>query len=91
MSEMQPTDEEIANYVAARDEMLRALDVERFHAFHAKYGLPVPAGGWADPVIVPLIMMHKSRLQITSMTAEERAVSREWLLSRGYTLPAGAL
>jgi hypothetical protein len=49
----------------------------------------MPPGGWADPVIVPLIMMHKSRLQVTTMTADEKEISRAWLLSRGYTLPEG--
>jgi hypothetical protein len=85
---MSPEDE-IASYIAERDEMLRALDVETFHAFYAKHKLPMPPAGWADPVIVPLIMMHKCRLQVATMTPIEREVSRQWLLSRGYTLPPG--
>jgi hypothetical protein len=68
---------DLASYLSERDEMLRALDVEKFHAFYHKHRLPLPPGGWADPVMVPLIMMHKSRLQVTTMTEVEKALSRD--------------
>ncbi len=82
-------DKQIAEYCDERDAMLRSLDIKEFNKFYKKYKFLTPKGGWADPVLVPLIMMHKIRLQITSMTEEEKKVSREWLLSRGYQLPFG--
>jgi hypothetical protein len=82
-------DEEIlAKYVEERDAMLRSLDINKFMEFYKRYDLTTPKGGWAHPEM-PLIIMHKSRLQITSMTEEERKISREWLLTRGYLLPLG--
>jgi hypothetical protein len=78
-------DEQIKQFVAERNEMLRSLDVEKFNAFWKKWnGDKVPAGGWADPIEVPLIMMHQSRLAVEAMTAEEKAISKKWLKDRGY-------
>lgn len=83
------TDKQIAEYCAERDTMLRSLDIKEFNKFYKKHNLPLPKGGWAHPVLVPEIMIHKCRLQIDTMTEEEKQVSKEWLLSRGYTLPFG--
>jgi hypothetical protein len=79
--------DEIAQYCAERDEVLRALDPEKFEAFWTRWKQRRPPGGWVSPE-VPLIMMHKARLQVNDMTKEEKAASREWLLSRGYSLEA---
>jgi hypothetical protein len=77
--------ERISAYVRERDEVLRALDVERFEAFWRKHRQPMPRSGrWAGP-IVPLIMMHKARLAVETMSEAEKAVSREWLAARGYS------
>jgi hypothetical protein len=75
----------IKKYVQERNEVLRALDPERFEAFWTRWEQPRPPGWWAHPV-VPLIMMHKVRLHVEDMTEAEKAASREWLLSRGYDL-----
>lgn len=84
-------DKQIAEYCAERDKMLRSLNIDEFDKFYKKHKLLTPKGGkWLDP-IVPFIMMHKARLQIESMTEEEKKVSREWLLSRGYQLPLGVI
>ena len=72
-------------FVKERNEVLRSLDIEKFEQFWAKWKQPRPGGGWASPE-VPLIMMHKVRLQVPSMTETERAESRAWLLIRGYDL-----
>jgi hypothetical protein len=72
-----------ATWCAERDALLRSLNVEKFQAFWERHKMPVPKGGWASPE-VPLIMMHKCRLEVNAMTAEEKAVSREWLRERGY-------
>jgi hypothetical protein len=68
-----------------RDDVLRSLDVKKFAAFWRKHKLPMPPEGWVSPD-VPYIMMHKSRLQVTAMTAAEKEISRLWLLSHGYGL-----
>jgi hypothetical protein len=75
----------IKKYVRERDEMLRALDLDLFEAFWTRWKQPRPPGGWASPE-VPLIMMHKARLQAEGMTEAEKAASREWLASRSYSL-----
>jgi len=75
-----------AQYCEERDEVLRSLDAEKFAAFWRKHELPMPPEGqWASPD-VPLIMMHKARLQVTAMTAAEKEASRSWLISQGYGL-----
>ena len=79
---------EIEQYCAERDAVLRKLDVAEFERFYSKHRLKRPREGWLDPE-VPLIMMHKARLQIVSFSDEERALSRKWLLDRGYSLPPG--
>jgi hypothetical protein len=76
----------IANYCKERDDVLRSLDTEKFAAFWRKHSLPMPPEGqWASPD-VPLIMMHKCRLQVNTMTSAEKEASRLWLTSRGYDL-----
>ena len=85
---MKDLDEKIKLYCKERDEMLRSLDVEKFHRFYKKHKLVKPHGGWLTPE-VPLIMMHKARMQINSFTEEEKEVSRKWLLSHNYSLEIG--
>jgi hypothetical protein len=75
---------DIKRFVAERNEVLRALDVEKFNEFWAKWKLEKPPNGWSDPVEVPLIMMHQSRLSVESMTAEEKELSKQWLKAHGY-------
>jgi len=76
--------EAIREWCKERDEVLRSLDVKKFAKFWRKHKLPMPKGGWASPD-VPLIMIHKCRLQVESMTEEEQEVSRAWLISHGYS------
>jgi hypothetical protein len=78
----------IDEWNAERDALLRSLDSEKFKAFWEKHKLPLPANGWASPD-VPLVMMHKCRMHVNSMTKEEREVSRVWLAERGYTEDIG--
>ena len=77
----------IGQYVKDRDAVLRTLDPKKVSAFFRKHNPGMPA--YAD-TIVPEIMMHKCRLQIETFTDAEKILSREWLLSRGYSLDLGA-
>jgi hypothetical protein len=70
-------------FVRERDAALKSLSVDRILAVYAKYGSPQPA---PEREIIE-IAMHKARLVVTSMTDEERRLSRDWLLQRGYQLP----
>jgi hypothetical protein len=76
-------DSDLAPYIAERDAMLRALDPCRCIEHFKKWHLPQPPGGWLDEV--PLIMMHKCRLEVPTFSEEERELSRKWLAERGYT------
>lgn len=78
------SDEELQTYIAERDAMLRMLDPARCIEHFKKWKLQQPPGAWADSIEVPLIMMHKCRLEITTFSDEEKAVSRNWLRARGY-------
>jgi hypothetical protein len=73
----------IAAYCRERDEVLRQLDIEGLEAHMRKWKVPMPKE-WIGAA--PLILMHKARLSIVSFTEAEKAVSREWLSSRGYDL-----
>jgi hypothetical protein len=72
-------------YIIERDTMLRKLDPEACTAHFKKWSIPMPPMGWADPVEVPMIMMHKCRLTLTTFSEAEKAISREWLSARGYS------
>jgi hypothetical protein len=78
-------DSELATYIADRDAMLRALDPAKCIEHFKKWHLPQPPGGWSDPIEVPLVMMHKCRLEVPAFSNEERAFSHKWLAARGYT------
>jgi hypothetical protein len=77
--------ERIEEYVRERDEVLRALDAERFEVFWRKHRQPMPSSGRWDSPVVPLIIMHKARLAAATMSEAEKAVSREWLAARGWS------
>lgn len=77
-------------FIKERNEVLLALDVDRFQAFWDRWGNPVPDGGWTigkEPHEDPrLIMMHKARLHVgyDSIGLREKETSRAWLKKHGY-------
>lgn len=73
----------IKKYVKERNRVLRLLDEDAYSRFCSEWGVPQPMA-WLP--LSRLILMHKVRLQVASMTEEEKAVSRQWLLSHGYSL-----
>ena len=67
-------------YNKERDESLLSLDKEKILAFCAKYNLYMPTHDisfWAG--------IHKAILQISSASDGQKQVSREWLLSHGFS------
>lgn len=74
------TDDELQEFLAERDAMLRALDPERAIAYYKKYnpGKSVPEGE------ILMISLHKARTACLSLTREERLESQHWLAERGY-------
>ena len=84
-TETLPAIEDIKQYCIERDAVLRKLDVDALHVHMAKWNVPRPER-WAHPT-VPVAMMHKARLSINAFTAEEKEVSRVWLLANDYLLP----
>lgn len=74
--------DEIAAFIAERDEALRSLETERVQAFHAKWypGRP-PLRDDVAPVA-----MHKARTECANLTDAERALSRRWLTERGFSV-----
>jgi hypothetical protein len=75
-------DIDIKLFVQRRDDCLRSLDIKR-----AKELFPMLKNASNDEVI--MATMHKARVHITTMTDEERSVSREWLAEHGYTEEVG--
>lgn len=66
-------------FVKERDEALRSLDKAKIIAYSRKYGVDIPKDEmtmWAG--------IHKARLMVTSMTAEEQQISRDWLKEHGF-------
>lgn len=71
----------IWNASRERDEALRSLSMRKIKAYMAKYRVPMPSGG----IDVIWIMVHKTRIMLKGFTAEEKAVSRTWLVEHGYS------
>lgn len=72
------------DFVKERNEALRSLDKAKIIAYSKKYDVPVPADErtmWAG--------IHKARLMVTSMTEEEKQISRDWLKENGFQGPIG--
>lgn len=86
-------DDRIKLFIRERNEMLRQLDVDYFDKFWSRWGNPTPDGGWqrgTEPhEDSRIIMMHKARLHVESMSADERAHSKTWLKKHGYTEDIG--
>lgn len=74
--------QEIADFVKERDEMLLACDVDRMLAFYKKHNpeLPMPSEH-----VVAEMMLHKARTGVKSLPRDERMKSARWLKDRGYT------
>lgn len=69
----------LKDFVKERDEALRSLDKTKIEAYMKKYQVYRPADDevfWAG--------IHKARLMATSMTEEEKEVSRQWLRDHGF-------
>lgn len=69
----------IRKFVQERNEALGSLDEGKIKAYMKKYGCDdIP-----EPYFWPSI--HKARLQIGSLSEEEKEISREWLMEHGYS------
>lgn len=68
-------------YNRDRDDVLRRLDLIALNNHFDKWKLPKPKS-WIGEA--PFIMMHKSRLQLSTFSDAEKMQSREWLHSHGY-------
>ena len=71
--------DEIQRFVKERDKALANLDME-----YARRVIPM-----ATSDEVRLIAMHKARYEITSLPAELRHESANWLRERGYKRGTG--
>ena len=82
MSITPEVEAEIKAFVAERDEMLMACDIDRMLAFHAKHS---PNGPSFSSREVAEISLHKARTGAKSLPIEARKLSKQWLSERGYT------
>ena len=74
------SDPDFAQFIADRDEALRSLDINKLRAYAAKYGSSLSMN---DEIAE--IAMHKARTACLNLTEDERALSRDWLVKRGYS------
>ena len=72
----------IKAFVAERDEMLMACDIDRMLAFHAKHHPYSP--GFSSREVAE-IALHKTRAGAKSLPIEARLLSKRWLAERGYS------
>jgi hypothetical protein len=77
---------QIKAFVRDRDAALRSLNEAAFDKFAREWSVPQPAQ-WKRGA--KLAAMHKARLQIISFTPEEKALSRAWLASNGFSEQIG--
>lgn len=67
-------------------DALRRLDLDYLKEFLRKQGAPLP-----DSDENVLAGAHKARLVVPQFTAEEKELSRAWLLEHGFKLGIGGL
>lgn len=66
-------------FLRERGEALRSLEKARIDAYAKRYGIRLPANPeayWGG--------IHKARLALKALSAEEKRVSREWLNAHGF-------
>lgn len=78
---------ESKRYVEWRDAFFRRADANEALAFF----LGKSGGTFPEREDVPLAAIHKARLQVTSFTEDEKAVSRAWLKEHGYSEALGGV
>ncbi len=66
-------------FVKDRDSAMRSLDETKILEYCRKYGVPIPANEtlfWCG--------IHKARIQLNSITEDEKQISRQWLNEHGF-------
>lgn len=71
----------INEYVKARDEAVKSMDIDKFKAFITK---TTPDGFTMPSDEVLKITMRKMAVHITSLDVETRVNAFRWLLEHGY-------
>lgn len=79
---LKPEEAEIKAFVAERDEVLLACDVDRMIALHTKYN---PGSRTFISREIAEIALHKARTVAKSLPIESRLASKRWLSERGYS------
>jgi hypothetical protein len=74
-------EDKIEAFIAERDEMLLANDIDRMIEFHKKHNPYRP--NFANREVAE-IALHKARTGAKSLPVEERKKSKAWLTDRGY-------
>ena len=70
----------IERMVKERDEALRSLDEVKIKVYAKKYKVKLPENKtifWAG--------VHKARMCVSSLTAEEKRLSHDWLQEHGFS------
>jgi hypothetical protein len=70
---------EFRRFVQERDEALKSLDEAKIKAYMLKW-----LGRYPSSPRVFWASVHKARLGLNTMTAQEKAASRDWLSSHGF-------
>lgn len=71
---------ELEAFMRDRDEALLSLDRDKLEAYFRKYDVPMPADD-----LMFWTAIHKARTAVTSLPADERKKSREWLAQHGFS------
>lgn len=73
-------DEFMKEFFKEQLEVARSLDIEKARAYAKKYHIFLP-----DNEISIIAGLHKARLYINGITAEEKEISRKWLKENGFS------
>jgi hypothetical protein len=71
--------DELGDFIAERNAMLLAGDVDRAIAFWAKWSDYTP---WSRHMAE--VALHKARTAVNSLPVDVRRASKQWLVERGY-------
>jgi hypothetical protein len=75
----------LTEFIKDRDEALRSLDKQRILNYYRKYGearIAEQLEKSDDTVFWAAV--HRGRLTLNSFTAEEKAISEQWLKDHGF-------
>jgi diphthamide synthase (EF-2-diphthine--ammonia ligase) len=74
-----------AQFMMERQEVMENLDVEAFRAYMTRWGEAEMVADMSDEGC--MLAMHYGRLELRTISAEAKELSRKWITEHGFRMP----